>query len=79
MSPRSEVLWHVGRSYWALLHEDARSVTLYRWDGRTRVELHVVFDGQGRVWAWSEWRSVRQGDVDQEPGRRSRLNKRLAS
>jgi hypothetical protein len=78
LSPRAEVLSHLGGDGWALLKAGKTWVQLYRWSGKTRVEVHVTFDRSGRVYAWSEWHNTRVSYPDQDTGRRGRLMERLS-
>jgi hypothetical protein len=50
----------------------------YRWEHGERVEVHLIYDGAGRLEAWSVWRNKRVRLPDQEAGRRDRLNAYLA-
>jgi hypothetical protein len=78
MTPRAEVLSHLGGDGWALLRAGKTWVQLYRWSGPVRVEIHVTFDTAGRVYAWSEWHNVLADGPDQATGRRGRLMERLS-
>ena len=45
----------------------------YRWEGTTRVEVHIAYDAAGRISAWGVWRNQRV-HLDQEAGMRARLD-----
>lgn len=55
-----------------------RTEVWYRWEGSERVELCMIFDEAGRLYAWSEWRNTR-ASLDQRPGLRSRLEDRIGA
>lgn len=56
---------------------DGASRVFYRWEGTTRVEIHVLYDEAGRIEAWSVWRN-RRVHIDQDAGMRDRLDDYLA-
>lgn len=74
MSVHERTAAYADKFGWAPLHVDrGRSRTFYRWDGTTRVEIHVLYDEAGRIEAWSVWRN-RRVHIDQGTGLRDRLD-----
>lgn len=63
---------------WRHLSSTARQSVFYRWQGRTRRELCLVFDAAQRLDTWSEWHNVR-AHIDTAPGRRNRLVELVAN